>query len=205
MATSPTIASVPPPFVRTRKYGLQTPPRAVKTRTTSLQTPPRAAQRSRVVKLITPPRFPPRNRSFVPHSPPSGSVPPISPKRKRPRTGQTHRIPAATRKNVALCTGQPEFTNQSSFGDDNAWTADGDFTSGENGGDNWDNGNGDDDWDLIRKREQLESLQKVSLPLYLECFSIAPAALARLTERLFIIQDWNSKNRTLQVFNWLFF
>jgi hypothetical protein len=203
MATSPTIPSVPPPFVRTRKFGLQTPPRAVKTRITGLQTPPKAAQRSRVVKLITPPRFPPRNRSFIPHSPPSGSVPPISPKRKRPRTGQTHRKP---RKNVAPLArnGEPEFTNQSSFGDDNDWTADGDFTSGDNGGDNWDNGDGDD-WDLIRKREQLELLQKASLPLYLECFSIVPAALAQLTERLFILQDWNSKKCTLQVFNWLFF
>jgi hypothetical protein len=142
------------------------------------KTPPQWPKRT-AVKLRTPPEAP-SVRTFSPFARPTVSAPRSSPKRKRPRTGQT---PSKATRRPKL---KPVLSFQQSVDED------GGFGS-------FDDGGLDDGWDLIAKRDQIESIQRELLPLYLECLRLHEGSFTRVSKRLYIVQEWDANKRRLKV------
>jgi hypothetical protein len=160
-------------------HGTPPPPLEFVRAKTRPKTPPQWGPRT-AVKLRTPPEAS-SVRRFTPFAQPTVSTPRSSPKRKRPRTGQTPtKAPRRPKLKPVL-----SFHFQQSVDDDGGF---GSFDDGL-----------DDGWDLIAKRDQIESIQRELLPLYLECLRSHEGSFTRVSKRLFIVQDWDANKRRLKV------
>ena len=144
------------------------------------KTPPQWGKCADAVVKFSPPPKPLLVRRFTPFDRPTLSTPRSSPKRKRPRTGQT---PSKAIRRPKL---KPVLSFQQSVEDD------GGFGS-------FDDGGLDDGWDLIAKRDQIETIQRELLPQYLECLHSHGGSFVQVSKRLFIVQDWDANKKCLKV------